>query len=243
MARSKIIIKYDGTHFFGWQLRQGARTVQGVLEKALVALSGGDRIIVNGAGRTDSGVHAFGQVAHFDLETRLDDTTLLDAMNGHLPKDCRVMQVQQEGEDFHARYSAVKRHYRYQCMSKKKLVYGNQVWMTNPLNIDKLNQVASLFLGVHDFLSFSKYNEKLEHTNCIIDSALWKEEGDMLIFNISANRFLHHMVRYIVGCSVQNNDGKMSFNTIKNLLDSPRKDVQIFKAPAQGLFLNHVDYA
>jgi len=243
MARYKIDIQYDGTAFFGWQLQSNARSVQGVIEKALGSFSKDNRIVVNGAGRTDTGVHATGQVAHFDLMTRLDEFSLKKAINGHLPKDCRIMELIRVEKTFHARFSAKKRHYRYQCMPKEKLVYRNQCWMTKSLNVEKLNICSNIFTGTHDFLSYSKFNEDLEHSRCIVSNAFWTDEKNMVVFTISANRFLHHMVRYIVGCSIQNNYGKMSLKKIKELLDSPQKDVQIFKAPAQGLFLDHVDYA
>ncbi len=243
MARYKIKIQYDGSAFFGWQLQSSDRTVQGVIEKALQPFSSESRIVVNGAGRTDTGVHAMGQVAHFDLETRLDELSLMNAINGHLPHDCRIMALEMVDDSFHARFTAVKRHYRYQCMLEQKIMYRNQCWMTKSLNIDQLNECAGIFCGTHDFLSFSKFNEELEHAQCIIFNAEWKKENGMIVFLISANRFLHHMVRYIVGCTIQNNYGKMPLKKINDLLDSPQKNVQIFKAPAQGLFLDRVDYA
>ncbi|MBT6113212.1 MAG: tRNA pseudouridine synthase A [Candidatus Marinimicrobia bacterium] len=126
MARYKIKIQYDGSAFFGWQLQSKDRTVQGEIEKALLSFSNESRIIVNGAGRTDTGVHATGQVAHFDLETRLDESSLKNAINGHLPKDCRIMTLEIVDDSFHARFTAIKRHYRYQCMSEQKLAYRNQ---------------------------------------------------------------------------------------------------------------------
>jgi len=128
-------------------------------------------------------------------------------------------------------------------MLEQKIMYRNQCWMTKSLNIDQLNECAGIFCGTHDFLSFSKFNEELEHAQCIIFNAEWKKENGMIVFLISANRFLHHMVRYIVGCTIQNNYGKMPLKKINDLLDSPQKNVQIFKAPAQGLFLDRVDYA
>ena len=243
MARYKIKIQYDGSAFFGWQLQSKDRTVQGEIEKALLSFSNESRIIVNGAGRTDPGVHATGQVAHFDLETRLDESSLKNAINGHLPKDCRIMTLEIVDDSFHARFTAIKRHYRYQCMSEQKLAYRNQCWMTKSLKIDLLNECANIFCGTHDFLSYSKFNEELAHTQCIIYDTGWKRDNGMIVFSIWANRFLHHMVRYIVGCTIQNNYGSMSLKEIKDLLDSPQKNVQIYKAPAQGLFLDRVDYA
>lgn len=238
-----MTIQYDGSNFFGWQLQSKDRTIQGVLEKALSNLSGEKRVVVNGAGRTDAGVHALGQVAHFDLDTRLDLPTLKNAINGHLPNDCRLMNIENVAPDFHSRFSATKRYYKYQCIEENLLVFRNQSWLIEKLDLDSLNGCASNFIGEHDFLSFSKFNEDLDHTKCIVNKAEWSRENGFLLFRISANRFLHHMVRYIVGCTVQCARGKMNVKKIKELLDSPQKDVQIFKAPAQGLFLDHVDYS
>jgi len=133
MSRYKITIRYDGTNYFGWQMQSHKRTIQKGIETALAPLNNNKRVIVTGAGRTDTGVHAFGQVAHFDLDTNLKTTQLLKALNARLPHDIRIVDVAQTSDDFHARFSAKRRYYRYQCYLGENLLFRNQSW-----NIDEI---------------------------------------------------------------------------------------------------------
>lgn len=243
MGRYKLTIQYDGSAFFGWQLQIKERTVQGVIEKAVQKISGSDsRIPIHGAGRTDTGVHAMGQVAHVDLETRLDEKDLKNALNGNLPLECRIMDVEKVNDDFQARFDATKRHYQYQCFTGDSILYKNQAWHLTNMNFHRLNQLASHIIGDHDFLSLSKFRDDLDHTRCIIYKSEWKSDGKMVIFHITGNRFLHHMVRYLVGTMVAVAEQRFSEEEFLSLLKNPLKDVQIFKAPAQGLILVQVDY-
>ena len=243
LSRYKLTLQYDGSAFFGWQLQAKERTVQGEIEKAILKISNSrERIPVHGAGRTDTGVHALGQVAHVDLETRLNETELNNALNGNLPMDCRVMEVEKVAGDFQARFDATKRHYRYQCFTGESILFQNQSWHLPELDLDYLNKLAHIIIGDHDFLSFSKFNDDLEHTRCIIHKSEWKSEGKMVIFTIVGNRFLHHMVRYLAGTMVAVVENRFSENEFLSLLKTPQKNVRIFKAPAQGLILEKVDY-
>ena len=243
MGRYKLTIQYDGSAFFGWQLQAKERTVQGVLEKAVQKISGPKgRIPVHGAGRTDTGVHALGQVAHVDLETRLDEKDLKNALNGNLPGECRIMNIEKASDDFQARFGATKRHYQYQCFEGDSILYKNQAWQLKNMDLGRLNQLASPVIGDHDFLSLSKFREDLEHTRCIIYKSKWKSDGKMVIFYITGNRFLHHMVRYLVGTMVAVAEERFTEKEFLSLLKNPQKDVRVFKAPAQGLILTQVDY-
>jgi len=243
LFKYKLTLQYDGSGFFGWQLQASERTVQGVIEHAIQRiLKQGKRIPIHGSGRTDTGVHAFGQVAHVELENEWDCADLKNALNGNMPLDCRIRLVEKVDNDFQARFSAVKRHYRYQCYTGESLLYRNQAWQIKPVNIDNLNSLANQIIGDHDFLSFSKYREDLDHTRCIIYKTQWKSEGKMVIFTITGNRFLHHMVRYLVGTMIAVIEGRTSGETFSDLLNNPQKNVQIFKAPPQGLILEKVDY-
>ena len=243
MSRFKLLITYDGTNYQGWQIQKDGRTVQGIIENAFSDLSGIDeRIRLNGSGRTDAGVHALGQVAHIDFETNLNIQSLKNALNARLPEDCRIILIEQVDKNFHSRYDAKKRYYRYQCCESGSLLFRNQCWIINNIDILCLNELASYLVGNHDFLSFCKYREEMENTYCEIFESKWLVENNMIIFKISANRFLHHMIRYLVGTMVGVCQGRISAKEFKLLLYYPKKNVQILKAPPQGLFLEKINY-
>jgi tRNA pseudouridine38-40 synthase len=243
VPRYKLTLQYDGSRFFGWQKQTAERTVQGVLEAALAELNEGERVPVTGAGRTDTGVHALGQVAHFDLTTHLDTATLLRALNARLPEDLRGLELATVSADFHARYSAIARHYRYQCYSGANLLYRNQAWLTGELELSQLQSAAALVQGEHDFLSFSKWDAERQHHRCTVYRSEWTRDGKMIVYHIAANRFLHHMIRYLVGCMVAIAQGRFTMEAFTALLTEPRKAVKLLKAPPQGLILEKVDYA
>lgn len=242
MSRYKINIQYDGTNYFGWQMQSQQRTIQAEIENALVPLNNDKRVKITAAGRTDTGVHALGQVAHFDLNTKLKPVQLLKALNARLPKDIRILEVAAKGDEFHARFSAIKRHYRYQCYLGDNLLYRNQSWFISEIDKSTLNRLSQKIIGEHDFLSFSKLNKQLDNTKCNIYQSEWIENDNMLIFNVCGNRFLHHMVRYLVGTMVAGSQGKISLDYFEDLLNNPRKNVKIFKAPPEGLILIGIDY-
>jgi len=243
LDRYKLTIQYDGSAFFGWQLQAKERTVQGVIEMAVQKIFGcKDRIPVHGAGRTDTGVHALGQVAHVDFETRLKEDDLKNALNGNLPHECRVMDIKKVNKDFQARFDATRRYYQYQCFTGDSILYKNQSWHLKKLDLKMLNQLAFHLVGDHDFLSLSKFREDMDNTRCIIYKSEWKLDGKMVIFQIIGNRFLHHMVRYLVGTMIAVVEKRFSEEEFLSLIINPRKDARIFKAPAGGLILVQVDY-
>ncbi len=242
MSRYKITLQYDGTNYFGWQMQSQKRTIQKEIETALAPLNNDNRVIVTGAGRTDTGVHAFGQVAHFDLDTNLKSTQLLKALNARLQHDIKIIDVTQTNDEFHARFSAKRRYYRYQCYLGDNLLFRNQAWFINEIDKFKLDIFAEKINGTHDFLSFSKLNKQLENTECSIYESEWFKSENMLIFNVCGNRFLHHMVRYLVGTMVAGAQDKISLDYFKDLLINPQKNVKIFKAPPEGLILIGIDY-
>lgn len=242
MSRYKITIQYDGTNYFGWQMQSRERTIQKELETALAPLNNDKRVVVSGAGRTDTGVHAMGQVAHFDLDTNLKTTQLLKALNARLPQDIIIIDVVPVSNDFHARFSAKRRYYRYQCYLGENLLFRNQSWNIDEIEISKLAIFAKSIKGMHDFLSFSKLNKQLDNTLCNIYESEWNKSENMLIFSVCGNRFLHHMVRYLVGTMVAGARGKISLDYFEELLNNPQKDVKIFKAPPEGLILMRIDY-
>jgi len=241
--RYKITIQYDGSYFSGWQIQNDKLTVQGLLESVFRKISKtSDRVIVNGSGRTDTGVHAFGQVAHVDLDLSLDIQEIKNALNGNLPKYCRISDVKKVDMDFHARFHATSRQYIYQCYTGESFLYDNQSWILPKLDLIFLNNLAEELIGDSDFLSFSKYRKDIKSTNCNVFSSYWGKNKGMFTFYIKANRYLHHMIRYIVGSMIGVYQKRMTKLDFKLLLENPRKDVKIFKAPAQGLILEKVNY-
>jgi len=238
-----MTIQYDGSAFFGWQLQARERTVQGVIENAIQSICKAEnRIPIHGAGRTDTGVHAFGQVAHVELPIHWDTDDLINALNGNLPLDCRIRNVEKVEADFQARFDAQKRHYTYQCYVGDSILFKNQSWKIKEVELGILNSLASELVGDHDFLSFSKYRDDIKHTRCIIHKSQWNSDGKMVIFAITGNRFLHHMVRYLVGTMIAVAEGRFSTKDFNQLLNNPQKNVRLFKAPPEGLILEKVDY-
>ncbi len=212
------------------------------MEELIGSFNGKIPIKIIGAGRTDSGVHALGQIAHFDLKTDLDTCTLLRAMNAKCPKDITIIECNVVPPKFHARFSAVRRTYRYQCYTGTNPLYKNQSWFLPDIDIDSLNSLSQKLLGSHNFLSFSKWNEKLNNTECDIFQSAWTKENYMVIFTITGNRFLHHMVRYLTGTMIAVNQNKYSEKDFIHLLSNPQKNVILHKAPPQGLILEKVEY-
>ncbi len=238
-----MVIQYDGTEYLGWQLQKKGRTVQGTIENALIGISNDQgRIIVHGSGRTDTGVHALAQVAHIDFNTKLKVQDIKNALNSNLPQDCRIINVEKVNRNFHSRFDAKKRYYRYQCYSGESILYGNQCWMLTNIDIQCLNRLAGQLIGNQDFLSFSKYRKEMKNTICEVFHSEWSFEDNMFIFRISANRFLHHMIRYLVGTMIAVCDQRFTELEFQLLLNNPKKNVRIFKAPPQGLILEKINY-
>ena len=242
MPRFKIAIQYDGTRYCGWQTQQNGLAIQPVLEELIGSFNSALSIKITGSGRTDSGVHALGQIAHFDLKTDLDTCTLMRAMNAKCPEDITIVDCDVVSPEFHARFSAVRRTYRYQCYTGTNPLYKNQSWFLPELDIDMLNSISKNLLGTRDFLSFSKWNKQMNNTECDIFQSAWTKENNMVIFTIIGNRFLHHMVRYLTGTMVAVAQNKYSEKDFIQLLSNPQKNVTLYKAPAEGLFLEKVEY-
>ena len=242
MSRFKLVCQYDGSNFHGWQLQKDKRTVQGELEKVIAKLNKGKLIDVVGSGRTDAGVHAFGQVAHFDLPEEIDSSILINALNAKLDYRIKIIECEKVNNDFHARYSATKRHYVYRLRTDTFLLDHHYTYHILPVDIDLLNSASKLILGEQDFTSFSKSNKKIINRNCHIYESIWKEDKSILNYHITGNRFLHHMVRYLVGTMLEIGKNNYSIKQFNDLLLNPRENVQIFKAPSKGLALKQVDY-
>ena len=238
-----MTIQYDGSDFQGWQMQAKGRTIQGDIEDALSVIYPGEQITLIGAGRTDAGVHAKGQVAHISLPSKHTAKELQKALNGNLKQDVYIDMVEYADDDFHARFSAISREYEYHMVKYFSPVTRKY---TIPLkwkvNCKLLKECADLLPGEHDFTSFCKSTAEVDHKLCIVHSASWGESTEMFIFKIRANRFLQHMVRYLVGTMLEVERGRYSLTDFINLLDNEKTNAVVLRAPAQGLFLKQVYY-
>lgn len=239
-----LLIQYDGTQYRGWQVQKDPDTVQGLLEQALQRLFD-QKLGLTGSGRTDSGVHALGQVAHFEIETcTIPVHNVGKALNRFLPDDIKVLASEKVSEEFHSRFAAIRRQYVYQIQTQKNVLNRSSQWFVRfALDESRLVELAGIIEGEHDFSSFCYAGTETENMVCNILSAKWeKYDGDVLKFSIAGNRFLHHMVRMLVGSMVEVARGKWSVEHFTELLNQPDRKAHTVTAPAQGLALVQVNY-
>jgi tRNA pseudouridine38-40 synthase len=243
MARYKVILAYDGTHFLGYQRQGPVRTVQAVLETALRGL-GWQGSTVLSSGRTDTGVHAAGQVAAFDLDWSHSEDELVRAINYNLPADVAVREARLAADDFHPRYDAVERRYQYRIYSTpfRDPLRERFAWRVWPAPAaDLLQAAAGLLPGSHDFAAFGSPPTPNGTTIRLIYSADWTVEGDEMRFTIRGNAFLYHMVRRLVFVQVQVGQNRLSLDEMNTGLRSAQP-LPPGLAPAQGLTLMEVRY-
>ncbi|MCD6440719.1 MAG: tRNA pseudouridine(38-40) synthase TruA [Candidatus Marinimicrobia bacterium] len=243
IRRFAITVEYDGTDFFGWQRQARERTVQEVLENSLVDLNRGNRVVVNGSGRTDSGVHAIAQVAHFDLETILTPETIRNALNAKTPRDIYIHNCRETDPSFHARFNAKKRTYLYQLLLVRSVIKRRYTWQPEmKFREDLLQSCAKLVTGEHDFSRLCRASTESNIKICRIYESEWIKNENMLNYKIVGNRFLHSMVRMIVGTMIEVARGKGSVEDFKALVENLPGDIKPVTAPPQGLFLWKVEY-
>lgn len=239
MCRYKITIEYDGTNYSGWQKQKNAKSIQEEIEKALENFSQ-EKVRVHGMGRTDAGVHALMQVAHFDLEKDWEADVTQKAINYYLKdQDIVILSCEKVNDDFHARYAAKKRIYKYIVLNRfaPTALEVNKVWHVNQkLDLDKMRSATKILIGTHDFTSFRTILcqakspiKTLEYINIL-------EDGEKIIFELCAPSFLHHMVRNIVGAICRVGLNQFSENDLKNYLDSKDINVTKYTVPACGLY-------
>lgn len=244
--RIRFTLHYDGAAFFGWQLQSMERTVQGELERVLSRLLG-RRIRVTGSGRTDRGVHATGQVAAVDVPSRWEPGELRRAMNALLPRDVWVADAAIAAPRFHPRYDATSRAYTYRVGTAPEAASPfNARWcwpLGRPLDRERMVRATAAIAGEHSFRAFAKAGQEARGHRCKVHEAAWVDWDPLgLQLHISANRFLHHMVRYLVGTLVEIGLDKRPIEAIAELLASDTKLETSPPAPPQGLFLTRVVY-
>jgi tRNA pseudouridine38-40 synthase len=234
---------YDGTAFVGWQRQRNGRSVQGELERIIGRIDGDRPVSVMGAGRTDSGVHAHGQVAHVDVRSTREDAHLLHAVQRMSPPDLAVTALTTVDRDFHARFRATRRRYRYRIVFSPDPFLARYAWhVPTSLDVDLLARSAALFHGRHDFTSYSKFNPDTPDSVCDIDLCEWRATPEGIDFHIAADRFLYGMVRMIVGMQFDVARGKRAIEEIVAIRDARQRSQRIMAAPAWGLSLMEVRY-
>ncbi len=249
-----LYFSYRGTDFHGWQRQPNGVSVQEVLEDALTLILRETTPVV-GAGRTDAGVHAQRMIAHFDTEAPLLSPTqggrlpaeqkqsFLQRMNGVLPESIAVQDVRGVRTDAHARFDAVRRTYEYRVTFQKDPFLGKLLTRLHaPLDFEAMNDAAKLLLEIDDFGSFCKLHTDVKTTLCKVTRAEWRQEGNVYIFTITANRFLRNMVRAVVGTLFEVGRGKMTKQQFADIVAMKHRTAAGMSAPAEGLFLVDVEY-
>ena len=245
MPRFKLLIEYDGTPFVGWQAQDNGVSVQSAIAAAVTAFSG-ETVPVQGAGRTDAGVHALGQAAHVDLAKDWDTDSVRDALNFHLrPQPIAVLSAERAGEDFDARFSATKRHYLYRIVNRRAdlALEANRSWRVGrPLDTEAMHAAAQRLVGRHDFTTFRAAECQAKSPVKTLDRLDVTRNGEELNVTAAARSFLHHQVRSIVGSLVHVGEGKWSAGDLAAALAARDRARCGQVAPPQGLYLVRVEY-
>jgi tRNA pseudouridine38-40 synthase len=241
--RVRMIIQYDGTAYAGWQRQLTGLGIQQVMEEELTKLTG-HKCALHASGRTDSGVHAAAQVAHFDTDCRIPAEKFAFALNTGLPKDIRVVYSDEAEPRFHARFDVVRKHYRYRVLNTPHdcpFTRNTALHYHWRLDKDKLNEAAAMFMGQHDFNAFMAVGVTPETTVRTIYESRWSEENGLLVYDVAGSGFLYNMVRIMVGTMLQYGQGR-NIDGIARALETGRRDFAGPTAPAHGLTLARVEY-
>jgi len=237
-----IYLAYKGSRYHGWQIQDNAITVQEVLNDALSTLLR-QEIKTMGSGRTDTGVHAHMQVAHFDFDRQFLDIDLIRRLNGLLPKDIAVYGLKRVKEDASTRFDAISRQYLYKIHTRKSPFFENQSYaFSRSINIEAMNEASQALLTWKDFECFSRVKTEVNNFNCDILESIWIRENDQLLFSVRANRFLRGMVRAIVGTMLDLGQGKIDLKHFQMILESRDRKIAGRAVPPDGLYLNDIVY-
>lgn len=243
MPRYKLTLEYDGSRYAGWQLQKGEKSIQGACMDACREVFATDSFEFYGAGRTDAGVHALGQVAHLDVKTSLKPEIIQLRLNDQLPHDINILQVTRVPDRFHARQDAIARSYVYQ-ISTRRNAFGKKHlwWIRDPLDVKRMQQATALFVGMKNFQSFT--SEKAETKSKLVELQHLQlhQRGDLLLLHIVGSHFLWKMVRRITGTLVELGRGNVDEKQIRSYFEKLHPDPAHFTAPPSGLFLERVFY-
>lgn len=242
MRNIKLILEYDGTNFCGWQWQPRDRTVQGELQKSLARILQ-EQVKIIGSGRTDTGVHALGQVANLHIHSEMSVEKIKAGLNGTLPKDIRVLSVEIAPPQFNARYDAQKREYHYSISRRQRAIGRCYCWYYKAaLDLAKIRQASQHLIGEHDFRSFCQTGADVSHFICRVELIDWIEQDDLIVLKIIADRFLHNMVRIIVGTMLEVGVGKIDPPNVKEILMAKDRKRAGPTVPPRGLCLVKVYY-
>jgi tRNA pseudouridine38-40 synthase len=246
MQRFKLTIEYDGRPFAGWQRQKDILSVQEVLETGLAAFLPNEECAVTGSGRTDAGVHAIGQVAHVDIERPMSADEVQGALNYHCKAHpVSVLAVEAVDNEFHARFSATRRHYVYKILNRRApLTFQNGlIWHVKaPLDVAKMHEAAQFLVGQHDFTTFRHIHCQAQSPVKTIDYVNVEAVGDEVYIRAGARSFLHHQIRSFTGTLQQVGIGKYDVGDVKDILNACDRSALPFNAPPDGLYFKNVEY-
>ncbi len=244
MANIKLTIEYEGTNYIGWQKQNKGNSIQGEIEKAIKLITG-ENVNLIGSGRTDSGVHAKGQVANFITKSKIPGDKFKFALNSKLSEDIAIIHSENVDESFHARYDAIGKKYKY-------LIYNSQIrsplyrnfayYIPYPLDYKEMDKSIKYLIGTHDFTSFMASNSSVKSTIRTINHVSLYKKEDLIVFSIEGNGFLYNMVRIIVGTLVEVGRGKIESDNISHIIHSKNREIAGPTAPPHGLYLEKVYY-
>jgi len=244
MRNIKLTIEYDGTNYHGWQIQPDTVTIQGVIQDALTKITKMS-VQIAGAGRTDSGVHAAGQVANFHTPSQMPPIAFQKALNSTLPRDIVITDVEEVSPNFHARFSAVRRVYRYTILNREypdAFLRNTAYFFPKPINIDQADTICQSLVGMRDFSSFQRTGSDRCNPICKIYVARCRKEGELVYFEIEADSFLRGMVRAIVGTVLKLHDSENAVDRLYEILEARDRSEAGPSAPARGLSLIAVRY-
>ena len=237
-----IELAYKGTHFHGWQNQPDAISIQEVIEKAL-STKLQEKISLTGAGRTDTGVHASFFIAHFDSSQTFDYKKLLYGLNHLVGKDISIRKLYKVSENSHARFDAISRTYQYRIsLTKNPFLQETTSLFSKVLDVDLMNEACKTLFNYIDFTSFSKVHTDTKTNNCTISEAYWEQKEDLLVFTITADRFLRNMVRAIVGTLIEVGINKITIPEFKKIIETKNRSKAGSSVPPEGLFLTDIKY-
>lgn len=243
MRNLKLTIQYDGTKYCGWQKQPNSSGIQGTIEYAIYEITK-EKVNITGSGRTDAGVHALGQVANFKTNSSIPAARIPDALNAKLPKDISIIDCQEVSDDFHSRYSATGKIYRYLIYNKpyrSPLYKDISYHVRYELDIEKMRSEAKSLLGTHEFKGFMSSGSSVKDTVRTIHNISIDNSGDLIVLEVEGNGFLYNMVRIIVGTLVDIGRGRID-KSLEEIIASQDRGEAGHTAPAHGLFLKKVHY-
>lgn len=244
MRNIKLTVEYDGTDYNGWQTQPNGHTIQETIEDCLKEITG-EKTVLHGSGRTDSGVHALSQTANFHTESTVGTLELKKGLNSILPKDIVIVGSEEVPEEFHAQFSSKSKIYVYKILNRayRSSLLRNRVWhVPYELNLDEMSEAAALIIGEHDFSAFAQADTEVKSKVRAVLSSELIRAGYTIEFTIEANGFLKRMVRLIVGTMVQVGKGRLGPGEFEEILKSGEKNKFVIAAPPQGLYLKEVKY-